>query len=1258
MKCSTLVQELIDSTDDIGQIDRIINSAEYKRALKKHELRAKRTHSYAAPSERIEPYIGKTDKLIGQSLMFEATNNGKAHFEKVKNARMIAPSVVAINDDSYKINLDQGITTDGLHYVTIDKSLMGSAKTRRITAPKMNEINGTVVANLDEVIAKTIAEDGDKLDPSFKEYLNNVFNTYKDVLLESGKDVPIDVEFFKALDNEEKAYGDANPENGKIRLLLGNTKDRTHTEILAEELQHILIRSAIQNNDELRYEIEQFKDAMIEEFNNKYNGEGYKLFLEDIENPTEDEIKVAKKQWEYAFENTEWPVDEFLAHATTNKTLIKALMGVEKIDNIEVISPVSEVDKNGKPRRWAKIWNTIVKTINQVYSSMKTNDTNSHEYAVSLLTKLLEIEHKARREEDKSRYEKLLDKISNTDRRIAKITEQIDGEYKTYQEMIENTKTGKIKQIVNKIWKIRGLAKARSIVLQNNIFSSLSRNMRNPDIAKFYEMYRHSKEFVEKEVVAVRQRTAKLLGHTHELEKLSLGERHASKRVIVDADAKALGSSKEIITYLEDPNKVDNTLTELTKEFSKQVIMDIDNTANLLVHNTSNSVNVFTNANQIAYERLAKVTNKTIENLDKAITLRALQKLSTNDKKMALDAIRSNPKGFDFAMGLMKEEQEQILKKAYKGNKLYVTKGAKQEHFRKDKKRYLVDAEEMEALSKAKIHNLGKHEELSALLGKDIYVMMGDSLDTRYTEGLLKVVQLSNEGDSLKYLMEKLGEHDEKAIEVKLELLRKHKGHAETTLVPERGGMGQIYDYRVRIPHEDKVAYMELDNDIITTVASTVSNLTHKQEAMLSNHASLSYLNRFHEMYKDNPDFDFVEIGPKSEGKFKKYWDMLPYYIKNEIKNSGTPLMVTDGMLTDYFGYHDVSVINAPWIKSSKKRQLMAKKMESIIMEVIRHWKLRIVAFTGSTVAGNNLSNMAIALQYTSFKNPITYMNKYRKVWGMMNDYQKMRKERIDLDLKRKAGTKGLDRKIKALDARMEANPVHAVVEDGQYSVIFEDLNTAYFDNEGIVEGKINEIIKKAEGKNGRNILKSVVDTIYTRKDSAIHDSVMKATTYSDVVNKVIILMDAKEQAQRMRKEKRSNKIIGEMLFGASENAMDKYFKTGAMPKAWLNGVDLLHVNYGYLDNRYIKYANDMGGLTFTKYFFRVLPAMAKMIATKGLTVALTETAQAATKIDIETPLDQYFDPMRSLLNKTSLYSRPENIFETIFYGPAINAVR
>jgi hypothetical protein len=60
---------------------------------------------------------------------------------------------------------------------------------------------------------------------------------------------------------------------------------------------------------------------------------------------------------------------------------------------------------------------------------------------------------------------------------------------------------------------------------------------------------------------------------------------------------------------------------------------------------------------------------------------------------------------------------------------------------------------EIANLQRAKFHNTGKHDALSHALGKDVWIMVGESSDVGYTEGLMSKVQLKNEGDSVRKLL-------------------------------------------------------------------------------------------------------------------------------------------------------------------------------------------------------------------------------------------------------------------------------------------------------------------------------------------------------------------------------------------------------------------------------------------------------------------------------------------------------------------------
>ena len=92
------------------------------------------------------------------------------------------------------------------------------------------------------------------------------------------------------------------------------------------------------------------------------SGVTYKLFLEGIENPTENEIAIAKMKFEYTFDKTANP-EEFYAYATTNEQVYNA------IKNVKVTTPLIkqlEMDPN-KREPMKKVLNILIKTVNDVW---------------------------------------------------------------------------------------------------------------------------------------------------------------------------------------------------------------------------------------------------------------------------------------------------------------------------------------------------------------------------------------------------------------------------------------------------------------------------------------------------------------------------------------------------------------------------------------------------------------------------------------------------------------------------------------------------------------------------------------------------------------------------------------------------------------------------------------------------------------------------------------------------------------------------
>jgi hypothetical protein len=147
--------------------------------------------------------------------------------------------------------------------------------------------------------------------------------------------------------------------------------------------------------------------------------------------------------------------------------------------------------------------------------------------------------------------------------------------------------------------------------------------------------------------------------------------------------------------------------------------------------------------------------------------------------------------------------------------------------------------------------------------------------------------------------------------------------------------------------------------------------------------------------------------------------------------------------------------------------------------------------------------------------------------------------------------------------------------------------------------------------------VKSLKNMLYATKGTNVNKFIEKLTAYNDIANRAVI------QDKMMADVKKGVKI-------------GKYRNKAARDKAEddvLNYLDMLFVNYSYLDPKSVKFMNDIGLLMFTKFFFRVAKAELKA-ASKNPMAYLTFNAVDAFMIDLESPTDQYKHPLDTFFNK------------------------
>ena len=1172
--------------------------------------RVRETGKYADPKVRIGSFDDMIAKkleeryghLVGKTISVESGN--RMDSLKVREVVGIDRNTVRINDTRYDVRT--GISLDGSKEVDV----LGSENFHSRNGYTVNEsVYLNTMDDLLDLADKLYNEDYDsgKIEEEHVGYLYDLMYEYEQAFKKAVETTPITVDLLKKLTNETEGFmqGFTDPTAGKIDLLKGSRKYSSGLEIMAHEMQHALIENVLRVNPDLKYEIRKLREEMAKNLDKS-------VFLRQIENPTQEDLDRANDLFEYAFHNKTSPESEFLAYATTNSDVIAALGKVTMKGEL-----LGYIEGNS---RIARVYNRIARIVNKVYTDIKYGKgKNGHELAFGLMKNALDIAHRGEKVQDVGVLSTVNSWLTKADNKVRSLTEKIDEETGTLADEIRNglNNKSKLQVVMDKLWKIRALNNMRSFALQNNLFNSLTRSNENEDIGKFYDMFRQSKMLVDRTVQTIKSVTYDTLLKMYDFEKMDKGLRRAVKRTLLDTDSGSIGDVDEIERVLKSEDVWDEEVEKAKAGLKPETVRAAQELGVLIATNVANKHNGFDNATQIA-RVVEKITlPEVVDKIDKLASLYALRSISEIDKKLALKAIDENRKGVQAAMNMYYAHQNDLIEIAYGGDKGLLSKGSKQDHYVDKKKYYLVEEEEMKDLTKrAKMNNIGRHAELSRLLGKDMYIVVGDEIESQYTEGLMSTVQLKNEGDSLLRILKDHGFTDEEALEViRQEANRVENGYGKY-LVADRDYAGEIRDYRFRIDQEIKEKYMGLDNDLVHTVSHTVANLTHKDEAIMVNKAAVKHLVEFYEKYRDEPDMKFIKIDKHATGKEKQYWDIMPGYMKKEIKRlSGSEaLYVEQSLLTDFFGYRDVSVADG---FKNKRWQLAIRKIEGVLREISKIWKKDIVTKRGSTIFNNLSSNMLVTMQHTENKDPIEYAKQFERAWTYINQYQKDARDLQRLKVLKAAGETISENRMKSLQASMSDSPIHVLMQDGQYSTILEDISTGLNDEKGLIGKSLEKMFDRVKDKDRRATIKTVMDNLYLDNDSKMYQKILKLTQYGDMIGRIIVHEDNMKHKKMTEKES-------------------------------LRYVDGLFVNYAYLDNKYIKYMNDLGFMVFTKFFFRTMPALLKMAAKKPVTMFLTESSKKVTGIHLEHPIDQVYHPINTLGKKLMLWDEPLNVLDTI----------
>jgi exodeoxyribonuclease-5 len=1054
-------------------------------------------------------------------------------------------------------------------------------------------------------------------------------------------------------------------------------------ETFMHEIVHFMTRRAFALKPELRTILNSLKEEAVK------NGVTYEIFLTDFAingvNPTNSDILIAKDKFDYVFSKQADP-EEFFAYAVTNEHVYNAIKNMKAAPEIINLLDVSG-DKNIFTA-FKKIFNAIIKAINGSWSAQAgAGGRSGAQIVTETMTELVSLQALMDTEETKIQTgdadtDGFINRLNS---KMSPWTKKLDDKIEEFSDSVSrNDKVGKISK---KLEDTVVLGRFIQSNLVQDIVTSVTQKTDNHKWSHLYELYRQGKNFTEKHRKGISD--AIEVNIKKYFKEIDAGTRKAVSTIIFNLDIPSmideengldlenlrvvLGSQDNADALYENALKLvneaysekDRSIVEgrfATKEAEaeadiKQAIALAKGLVDGGVHienqqmNAENIYNKYYMSGKESYDNKVDEDRKTtdadiaaIKALDQLITSYGIKTAPSIDKKLIYDYldVAKNRKNITSMINMYKTYVNDSVVDLYINNFNPIQKGFFDQQNAAKMSYDLVPEDELSYYI-GKFGNMTEIGEYGTINGVKYFEISGRDHSVGFDEGMFSISGNTIPGLSLKSLLtqqvnsenSKKRKNDKVSIDrinqmVESQIVQMvENGGKDSSIVnglsnqqflPVYDAIGNIVDYHVNPTRQKKIKYMESDTDVVKSAAFTFSKMKHRQASVQHNSDAVDMLLKHHEEHVD--DEEFVVIKKHEEGKFSEdihgRWNRIPEYTRNYIftKTGRHSIAIPKRMLTLITGEKGVTLSNFNFgpadLRGKKKTQKMILAFEDYIAEIWAWVKESIAIRMASVVDANTLSNMMQAWVYEGI-NPIEYMKRSRRKWQELNEYtdtlRELEEYRVELVGQGDSPQRQTQNKISMLETQLKKNPFHALVEDGQFSPIVEDVNI----NEDAT-GHIAKMIEAGFDKN--KFTKSILpikEFVFMDRNTKTYQTMMKITQYGDIITREIMREEHEEAAIKRGKP-----------------------LTAEEKQDYFNFLDQLFVNYGYIDNRFIRYAERIFGMRFTKYLLRQAKAMHSVATQVPARLGTMLSVEQLTGIDLTTADDDYwrfFDAMGSRLN-------------------------
>lgn len=1032
----------------------------------------------------------------------------------------------------------------------------------------------------------------------------------------------------------------------------------TQKELVMHEIVHSMIEKAVEEDNKLERSLYVLKEQAMKQMS-------WKDFFKDEEsakNASNAEVQLAKDIFGYMNNPT-----EFLAYAATNENIFNAVNKVKLSQ--ELIGRFTA--KRGQEIGKMKIFlNRVIDAINKVYTAATTSESARAEIN-RIISELIVINTKIEIQAIKpgsknfSKYQAfgVGDKFNKTNEWLVNAEE---GIFKKVKELWSadgvRDKAEATGRFIESIGDWRHLQWIRDSRIISDTVTDIVEDTTTESVAWFYEAIRDIKGKREKDKIDFASVMKKKVNA--EFKEFDSDERE-SITFMLQGDWKALGVSiEEYRNMLDDDSIIRARVDELKKsinvaEYSNQAAM----LGYYIVNGEAKGSAMMKNAHQIYFRyHVGKIgspiqngfgIDENIKMIDELASLYALLYTEKSIKSNISKAIDRDADIVSFASDIYYSYRTKEASGQLGEFSKYIDKGYVRKNGQVDMKFDILP--ESKIIKNSKIAGLNhkvvrERPDIQKMLNSNerYFMVIERDMDPARTQGVLDDISVIESGQEINSFgagkdltyeqrldLRTIRFKDDKTylneyIDDSLESISDRKSYS----VADFDISGQITGYSERISEADRLNHGRVNNDISDILGNTTSHIQSKEKALLNNQRFIELLIADSDINAGKPGYVF--LSPKSKSKeLQKYWAMIPDYSRAQIEYETTNkgIWVKQSRINNIVGYKDISISNLKLfgfkLEDHPQWQKAIRIIEYVWMELAKSYKGIIVKLMPQVVSSNATSNMIVAMRHGI--GPIEYAIAFKNAWSELDDYLQTNEKKISLEIDRDRGVKGLNDQINTLEKRLERNGFRSLINDGQFSMIFEDLDNDSPAKSTHVKDVVMQKTEKLFGKKTTENLEEIRQNIYVTKDTKAHRAIEKLTIFNDIINKKII----------------EDKMLDDMkgMTFASEAVKQNYIQ------GIRNYLDQLFTNYSYLLNVNVKWMTDMLILNFIKYFLRQGKAQLSMSRRVPLGTAIAESIDTFVW-NMPDPIDQYqniFDTLGNKIGTTPVEMVGGLIFPNIF---------